>query len=55
MIRPADHEINIARVRKCVAEGGHDIPSAEIARRWNDAQANLLKTWVYFDTFTVAF
>ena len=48
-----DHEINIARVSKRVLEGGHSIPTAEIVRRWNAAQENLLRTWTCFDTITI--
>ena len=47
------HSINIARVRKRVEEGGHDVPQDEIVRRWNATWANLLKTWDRFDHITI--
>ena len=47
------HDINVNRVRKRVQEGGHDIPTEEIVRRWHDAQTNLLNTWACFDTIRI--
>jgi len=35
-------ELNIARVRARVARGGHDIPEADIRRRWDDSRRNLI-------------
>ena len=52
-IGTAHHRINIARVRKRVEEGGHDVPANEIIRRWTAAQDNLLTTWSSFDTITI--
>ena len=49
----AHHAINIARVRRRVREGGHDVPDHEIIRRWTAAQENLLETWDYFDRITI--
>ena len=47
------HDINITRVKNRVLEGGHNIPTAEIVRRWSAAQENLLKTWTCFDMITI--
>ena len=47
------HDINIDRVRNRVREGGHDIPTEEIVRRWTDAQTNLPRTWKCFDTISI--
>ena len=52
-IGTAHHEINVARVRKRVEAGGHDIPANEIVRRWKAAQENLLRTWDSFDMITI--
>lgn len=46
-------EINIARVRRRVLEGGHDVPVSEIVRRWSAAWENLLTTWDVFDRIDV--
>ena len=49
-----DHPgINIARVRRRVLEGGHDVPVNEILRRWTKAFENLLATWHVFDQIDV--
>ena len=45
--------INIARVRTRVREGGHDVPTSEIVRRWTKAFENLLATWEVFDSIDV--
>lgn len=47
------HAINVARVRRRVEEGGHDIAKSEIVRRWKAAWENLLKTWDSFDRITI--
>ncbi|MBN2068432.1 MAG: zeta toxin family protein [Opitutales bacterium] len=36
-------ELNIARVNARVAQGGHDIPKAEIRKRWDSSRRNLIK------------
>ena len=47
------HTTNIARVRKRVEEGGHDVPQHEIIRRWSASWANLLNTWDQLDRLTI--
>ena len=42
------HEINVDRVAQRVEAGGHDVPTDEIVRRWQDAQNNLQATWGAF-------
>jgi predicted ABC-type ATPase len=36
-------ELHIARVRARVARGGHDIPEADIRRRWETGRLNLIR------------
>ena len=48
-----DVGINIARVRRRVLEGGHDVPEKEITRRWARALENLLATWEELDLIDV--
>lgn len=36
-------ELNIARVNARVARGGHDIPEADIRKRWDSSRRNLIK------------
>lgn len=36
-------ELHIARVRARVAKGGHDIPEADIRRRWETGRQNLIR------------
>jgi len=38
---------NIARVKARVSKGGHDIPDADIRRRWDTSRRNLLKLLPY--------
>ena len=45
--------LNIARVRRRVLEGGHDVPKNEIVRRWTAAFENLLAMWDVFDRIHV--
>ena len=45
--------INIARVRRRVLEGGHDVPEREILRRWTRAFDNLLANWEVLDRIDV--
>lgn len=45
--------INIARVRRRVEEGGHNIPEDEIVRRWHASWTNLLDTWNSFEKITL--
>ena len=42
-------DLNIERVRQRVLEGGHDVPEAEIRRRWHAAGDNLVHHWHAFD------
>ena len=35
-------ELNIARVKARVKGGGHDIPEADIRKRWNSSRRNLI-------------
>lgn len=47
-------ETNIERVKSRVtAKTGHDVPEAEVRRRWVAAQNNLTETAKYFDTIEV--
>lgn len=39
----ASPELHIARVRARVKKGGHDIPEADIRRRYDDARRNLIR------------
>ena len=39
----ASPEMHIARVRARVAKGGHDIPEADIRRRYDDSRRNLIR------------
>lgn len=39
----ASVELNIARVRKRVSQGGHDIPEAKIRERWDASRRNLIR------------
>src|SRR5258708_26631761 len=36
-------ELHIARVRRRVADGGHDIPEADIRRRWETGRLNVIR------------
>ena len=36
-------ELNLARVKARVANGGHDIPEADIRKRWDSSRRNLIK------------
>jgi predicted ABC-type ATPase len=36
-------ELHIARVRARVARGGHDIPEADIRRRWDTSRLNVIR------------
>lgn len=36
-------ELNLARVEARVADGGHDIPEADIRKRWDSSRRNLIK------------
>ncbi len=39
----ASPELHIARVRRRVAHGGHDIPEAKIHERWRSSRENLIR------------
>lgn len=36
-------ELHLARIRSRVAKGGHDIPEADIRRRWETSRLNLIR------------
>jgi predicted ABC-type ATPase len=39
----ASADLHLARVRSRVQQGGHDIPEADIRRRWNRSRENLIR------------
>lgn len=43
-------DLNIARVRARVEQGGHDIPEADIRRRWDSSRRNLIKLLPHLDS-----
>lgn len=43
-------ELNLARVKARVALGGHDIPEAEIRKRWDRSRRNLIKLLPHLDS-----
>jgi predicted ABC-type ATPase len=43
-------ELNLARVKARVELGGHDIPEADIRKRWNSSRRNLLKLLPHLDS-----
>jgi len=43
-------ELNLARVKARVKYGGHDIPEAEIRKRWNNSRRNLIKLLPHLDS-----
>jgi predicted ABC-type ATPase len=40
-------ELNLARVKARVEQGGHDIPEADIRKRWDSSRRNLIKLIPY--------
>jgi len=40
-------ELNLARVKARVEQGGHDIPEADIRKRWDSSRRNLIKLLPY--------
>lgn len=40
-------ELNLARVKARVERGGHDIPEADIRKRWDSSRRNLIKLLPY--------
>ena len=40
-------ELNIARVKARVKRGGHDIPEADIRKRWDNSRRNLIRLLPY--------
>ena len=40
-------ELNLARVKARVEQGGHDIPKADIRKRWDSSRRNLIKLLPY--------
>lgn len=43
-------ELNLARVKARVEQGGHDIPEADIRKRWDSSRRNLVKLLPYLDS-----
>lgn len=43
-------ELNIARVKARVEQGGHDIPEDAVRRRWDSSRRNLLKLLPHLDS-----
>lgn len=43
-------EQNLARVQARLAKGGHDIPEADIRKRWDSSRRNLIKLLPYLDS-----
>lgn len=43
-------ELNLARVKARVGQGGHDIPEADIHKRWDSSRRNLIKLLPYLDS-----
>lgn len=43
-------ELNLARVKARVEHGGHDIPEADIRKRWDSSRRNLLKLLPHLDS-----
>jgi len=43
-------ELNLARVKARVEQGGHDIPETDIRRRWDSSRRNLLKLLPHLDS-----
>lgn len=43
-------ELNLARVKARVGKGGHDIPEADIRKRWDSSRRNLIKLLPHLDS-----
>lgn len=43
-------ELNLARVKARVEHGGHDIPEADIRKRWDSSRRNLIKLLPHLDS-----
>lgn len=43
-------ELNLARVKARVEQGGHDIPEADIRKRWDSSRRNLIKLLPHLDS-----
>lgn len=43
-------ELNLVRVRARVEQGGHDIPEADIRKRWDSSRRNLIKLLPHLDS-----
>jgi len=43
-------ELNLARVKARVEQGGHTIPEADIRKRWDSSRRNLLKLLLHLDS-----
>jgi predicted ABC-type ATPase len=43
-------QLNLARVKARVEQGGHDIPEAAIRKRWDSSRRNLLKLLPHLDS-----
>lgn len=49
----ASAELHLKRVRERVAKGGHDIPEADILRRWDQSHLNLIRLIPHVTTLRV--
>ena len=49
----ASPELHLKRVRERVAKGGHDIPEADIRRRWDQSHLNLIRLIPHVTTLRV--
>jgi len=43
-------ELNLARVKTRVEQGGHDIPETDIRKRWDNSRRNLIKLLPHLDS-----
>jgi predicted ABC-type ATPase len=46
-------ELNLARVKARVANGGHDIPEEDIRKRWDSSRRNLIKLLPYLHSLRI--
>ena len=46
-------ELNLARVKARVEQGGHDIPQADIRKRWDSSRRNLIKLLPYLHSLRI--
>jgi predicted ABC-type ATPase len=45
--------LNLARVKARVEQGGHDIPEADIRKRWDSSRRNLIKLLPYLHSLRI--